>query len=888
MNGLWHYDKLQREVRIVKLFLYLLLQFIIFVPLTSLAADSAMAPTTQIHENTKITAVQKAKINHAYGKIPLYFVENNGQVNKKVSFYERGAGHATFFTAKGVTLALTKRESLAVKASFKKDISGLKAKESAKHTTEAVTLSFVGANAKAKISSNEKMPGHVNYFVGNDKSKWRSNIPTYGAVIYKDVYKNIDVKFYGNNKNIEHDVIVRPGGDFSNVKFAYRGIKGLSLTETGDLEVTLNHGKIIEERPVIYQVVKGKKVSVDGTYKILKGEDGTFTYGFNVASYDRTKDLVIDPVLVYSTYLGGNNTDQGWGIVIDDTGAAYVTGNTGSTDFLLLNPIQATIGGVGANDAFVTKINPAGTAIVYSTYLGGTGEDVARSIAVDATGAAYLTGQTDSADFPLLNPIQAALVGGIDSFVTKINPAGTAIVYSTYLGGGGIDIATGITLDNSGSAYITGGTDSTDFPLMNPIQAIFGGSGLGGNSTIGDAFAAKINPAGSALVYSTYLGGIDNDSGSSIAIDASGSAYVTGVTDSANFPLLTPIQATFGGLSDAFVTKINPAGSALVYSTYIGGSSVDAGLSIALDASGNAYIAGGTDSVDFPIMSPIQATHGGGLVDAFVTKINSLGSAYVYSTYIGGVADDSADSIAVDNSGAVYVTGATTSTNFPLTAPIQAIYGGGFWDAFVSKINPTGSAFVYSTYLGGSGRDLGRRLAVDSLGAVYMTGQTDSTDFPLMGPIQAANGGYLDAFITKISGTPAPDLQLFITPDVVSVARGGSLGYTVTATNNSVNILCFKFWENVSLPSGATYPAGRELLGPVNVCLSAGASRTTHLTHGVPVTAPVGTYIFNAFAGAHPTPIMSEAHFNFDITAFNPATKTPETSWRLIEQSIKK
>jgi len=872
----------------MKIFLYLLLQLIIFVPLTSIAADSGMAPITQIHENTKITAAQKADINHSYGNLPLYFIENKGQVNKKVSFYERGSGHAAFFTAKGVTLALTKREDKADKASFKKDISDLKARESAKHTTEALTLSFVGANAKAKISSSEKMPGHVNYFVGNDKTKWRSNIPTYGAVIYKDVYKNIDVKFYGNNKNIEHDVIVRPGGDFTNVKFAYRGIKGLKVTEDGSLEVTLNHGKIIEERPVIYQVVKGKKVAVDGTYKILKGEDGAFTYGFRVASYDRTKDLVIDPVLVYSTYLGGNNTDQAWGIAIDNTGAAYVAGNAASTDFPLLNPIQATIGGVGSQDAFVTKINPAGTAIVYSTYLGGSTTDVARSIAVDATGAAYLTGQTDSADFPLLNPIQAALGGGTDSFVTKINPAGTAIVYSTYLGGGGIDIATGITLDNSGSAYLTGSTESTDFPLMNPIQAIFGGSGLGGNSFLGDAFVTKINPAGSALVYSTYLGGIDNDSGSSIAIDASGSAYVTGSTNSANFPLLTPIQATSGGLSDAFVTKINPAGTALVYSTYIGGSSEDSGISIALDASGNAYVAGGTDSVDFPIMSPIQATHGGGLLDAFVTKINSLGSAYVYSTYIGGAGDDLANSIVLDSSGAVYVTGLTASTNFPLTAPIQAIHGGGFWDAFVSKINPAGSAFVYSTYLGGSGRDLGRRLAVDSLGAAYVAGQTDSTDFPLMGPIQAADGGFFDAFITKISGAPTSDLQLFISPDVVSVARGGSLGYTVTATNNSVNILCFKFWENVTLPSGVVYPTGRELFGPANVCLNAGASRTTHLTHGVPVTAPVGTYIFNAFAGAHPTPIMSEAHFNFDITAFNPATKTPETSWRLIEQSIKK
>jgi len=846
-----------------------------------------MAPITQIHENTKITAAQKADIKHSYGKLPLYFIENNGQVDKEVSFYERGAGHAAFFTAKGVTLALTKRESKADKASFTKYIPGLETKKAEKATTEAVTLSFEGANAKAKISSSEKMPGHVNYFVGNDKSKWRSNIPTYGAVIYKDVYKNIDVKFYGNNKNIEHDVIVRPGGDFTNVKFAYSGIKGLSVTEAGELEVNLRHGKIIEEKPVIYQVFNGEKVAVNGTYKIFKGEEGAFTYGFDVASYDHTRDLVIDPVLVYSTYLGGNGNDAGQGIAIDNTGSAYVTGETESVDFPLLNPIQALNGG-GLFDVFVTKINPAGTAIVYSTYLGGSTEDIAWSITVDATGAAYLVGNTDSADFPLLNPIQATLGGMSDSFITKINPAGSAIIYSTYLGGAGSEFGFEIALDNTGAAYLTGATDSADFPLMNPIQAGFGGRGLGGGSFLGDAFVTKINPAGSALVYSTYIGGMDNDTGFGIAVDASGSAYVSGVTGSADFPLQSPNQGLYGGgVADAFATKINPAGSALVYSTYIGGSGEDAAFNIAIDASGNPYVAGDTDSVDFPLMSPIQSSNGGAF-DVFITKLNSLGSAYIYSTYIGGASNDAANSILIDGSGAAYLTGLTLSTNFPLVAPIQATHGGGIWDVFVLKVNPAGSAIVYSTYLGGSGTDQSRGLAVDSLGAVYVAGLTSSTDFPTMGPMQPANGGVVDAFITKISGAPAPDLQLFITPDVASVARGGSLGYTVTATNNSVNILCFKFWENVTRPSGAVYPTGRELFGPANVCLTAGTSRTTHFTHGVPVTAPVGTYIFNAFAGAHPTPIISEAHFNFNITAFNPATKTPETSWRLIEQSIKK
>jgi len=292
------YSNLRKEKLTMKLFVYLVLQLLIFLPLTSLAADGGMAPITQNHKNTEITEVQKANINSSYGKLPMYFIKNDGQVDGQFSFYERGAGDATFFTEDGLVLSLTKKEGKAEKASFNEDILGLKTEKSAKATTVAVTLSFVGANKEVKITADEKKSGHVNYFVGNDKSKWRSNIPTCGAVTYEDVYKNIDVKFYGNNKNIEHDVIVRPGGDFSLVKFAYSGIKGLKVTETGDLEVSLNSGKIIEQKPIIYQEIKGERVAVDGSYRILKGEDGTFTYGFNMASYDKTKDLVIDPALV--------------------------------------------------------------------------------------------------------------------------------------------------------------------------------------------------------------------------------------------------------------------------------------------------------------------------------------------------------------------------------------------------------------------------------------------------------------------------------------------------------------------------------------------------------------------------------------------------------------
>ncbi len=734
----------------------------------------------------------------------------------------------------------------------------------------------------------------LNYFVGSDKSKWCSNIPTYGTVTYKDVYKNIDIKFYGNNKNIEHDVIVRPGGDFSNVKFAYSGIKGLNVRDDGNLEVTLNHGTIIEERPVIYQEIKGERVAVEGAYKILKATDGTFTYGFTVASYDKTKDLVIDPVLVYSTYLGGTYDDFGRAIAVDDTGAVYVTGFTPSTDFPLMNPIQGAT--AGNYSAFVTKINPAGTAIVYSTYLGGTGDDYGYGIAVDASGSTYVTGTTGSTDFPLMNPIQGVKVGTAwmpSAFVTKIDSAGASIVYSTFLGGSLTDEGSGIAVDSSGAAYVSGYTNSTDFPVASPIQGVHGGS-------FWDAFVTKINPAGSAYVYSTYLGGSSYDEALGIAVDSFGAAYVTGWTDSADFPVMNPIQGTNGGgawISDAFITKINPAGSAYVYSTYLGGSSYDEGHGIAVDSAGSAYVAGRTSSTDFPLATPIQATFAG-IGDAFVTKINPAGSAYTYSTYLGGTGYEQADGIAVDSSGTAYVTGWTASTDFPLVAPIQGFMGGGVEsvaDAFVTEINPAGSAYSFSTYLGGStSAESGSAIAVDTAGAIYVTGYTSSTDFPLMNPIQGVKAGGAftnDAFITKI-GASSPVVTLAITPDAVSIPQGFTLGYNVTATNTTAVQQCFNYWENVNLPGGTLFPPTDSLFKPVpRLCLNGGASMTVHLTHGVPLTAPIGAYVFNSYVGIYPYSfrvVVDTTSFNFNVTAGVAPIRNRQTSWRLIENSFRR
>jgi beta-propeller repeat-containing protein/ASPM-SPD-2-Hydin domain-containing protein/HYDIN/CFA65/VesB family protein len=353
-------------------------------------------------------------------------------------------------------------------------------------------------------------------------------------------------------------------------------------------------------------------------------------------------------------------------------------------------------------------------------------------------------GATTSTNFPTTNALQASNAGGNDAFVAKLNPTGSALVYSTYLGGSGYDVGTGIAVDSAGNAYVTGSTASTNLPTMNPLQPVYGGGQY-------DVFLAKFNSTGSSLIYSTYLGGSDYDIGDGIAVDSSGNAYVTGTTASTNFPTVNPLQPAKGGGADVFVAALNPAGSALVYSTYLGGSGDEQGLGIAVDSAGNAYVTGNTTSTNFPTMNPLQPAFGGGFYDAFVAELNAAGSALVYSTYLGGSNEDQGFSIAVDGSGEVYVTGMTYSTNFPSKNALQASNAGGF-DAFVAKLNATGSDLVYSTYLGGSGTEYGQGIAVDSSGNAYVIGSTASTNFPTMKALQASNaGGGSDAFVAKIA-----------------------------------------------------------------------------------------------------------------------------------------
>ncbi len=484
-------------------------------------------------------AADQTKLEQSYGKLLLSFEANQGQRNAQVKFLARGPGYALFLTPTEAVLSL------------KKPTAQHKAARKTPAPSEAVggtvlRMRLVGANPTPRVIGQEELPGKVNYLLGKDPSKWRTGVPTYAKVKYEAVYPGVDLLYYGNQRQLEYDLVLAPGADPHTLTLSFEGADRLEIDTRGELVLHTVGGDLRMHKPLIYQEVAGVRQPIGGGY-VRKNERQV---GFQVAAYERARPLVIDPVLVYSTYLGGSGYDDGIGIAVDDSGQAYVTGFTGSTDFPIQNPLQSAFGG-GFTDAFVAKLNRAGSQLVYSTYLGGNDDDFGGGIAVDHFGQAYVTGHTLSTDFPIQNPLQSTLGGFEDAFVAKLNRAGSQLVYSTFLGGTDLDRGLGIAVDHSGQTYVTGFTGSSDFPIQNPLQSVFGGG-------IFDAFVAKLNRAGSQLVYSTYLGGTSLDSGRGLAVDRFGQAYVTGETGSTDFPTQNPLQPTLGGFGDAFVTKIGP------------------------------------------------------------------------------------------------------------------------------------------------------------------------------------------------------------------------------------------------------------------------------------------------------------------------------------------
>jgi hypothetical protein len=637
-------------------------------------------------------------------------------------------------------------------------------------------MKLLNANLTPTIVGIEPLPGHSNYFLGNDPNRWHTDVKHYNRVKYQTVYPGIDLVYYGNQRQLEYDFVVAPSANPRAIQLEFEGAEKIDISQDGDLVLQTAMGEIRQHRPTIYQEVEGKRVEVTGKY-VLQTEK---IIGFELGEYDSSVSLVIDPILSYATYWGGNGFDEVRSIALDPLGNIYITGPTGSTDFPLLDPFQAT--NSGGEDAYITKLNPDATAILYSTLVGGNGFDHARSIAVDNNGNAHITGGTGSSNFPTTSAFQSLFGGIADVFVVKLNASGNGLIYSTYIGGAAYDDGLSIALDTTGQAYLTGFTDSMNFPTMNPILPSLRGTR--------DPYLLKLNAAGSGLVYSTYLGGNGADEwGHCIAVDSIGNAYVSGWTDSFNFPTVNPIQSTLGGGADAFVAKMNQTGTALVYSTYLGGNRPDISYGLAIDTLGSAYVIGITDSPNFPLANPLQPVLRG-QSDAFVAKLNPAGTSLIYSTYLGGDGVEYGWDIAVDTVGNVYAVGQTGSSNFPTVNPIQLTYQGAV-DAFVTKISPTGSALLYSTYLGGNGEDHAWSIAVDTIGNAYPAGHTSSTNFPTVNALYPLyRGSPRDAFFAKIIESGLPQADLVITQSVTPnpVPAGGAVTILLRIQNNGPDL----------------------------------------------------------------------------------------------------
>ncbi len=555
------------------------------------------------------------------------------------------------------------------------------------------------------------------------------------------------MKYFGNGIRMEYDFIVEPGADFSQIRISYEGAESILVNTDGELVVKTTWGEVIEQRPVIYQLDNNNKIPVEGKYLLYN--DNSFS--FEITTYNPTIALVIDPVLSFSSFYGGRNIDQSNAMVVDASGAAYITGTTWSSTavFPRVNPFQAVF--KGFTDAFVAKVDSSGENLIFSTYLGGNGTDFGTGISFDPSGSVYVTGNTKSTTFPTLNAFQDTLKY-LDAFVTKLSSSGNSLIYSTYIGGADADYGGAIVVNNSGEAFITGGTYSNDYPTLNPFQDVLKGKF--------DGFVTKISSAGSSLIYSTYLGGSGDingygDGGSSIAIDIFGSAYITGSTPSSDFPVLNSFQDSLKGSSDAYVTKLNSSGDGLIYSTYLGGDKIDYGNDIVVNDFGQAFIIGTTSSDDFPILNPYQATNQSDIYnydDAFVTKLGSDGDSLIFSTYLGGSANDRGQSIAIDTSGRVYVTGLTTSTDFPVFNSKLDFINVFYSNIFITKFNYSGDSLFSSTIFGGSEADVVNDIAVDLSEAIYLTGTTSSGDFPTYEPFQEFKAGSSDGFIIKFNG----------------------------------------------------------------------------------------------------------------------------------------
>lgn len=662
----------------------------------------------------------------ALALIPLTFEPNVGQSNTSAAFLARGEGYQLHFAPSQVEIRMGR---------------------------ETVRMRFRNAAGGDWIEGVNRLPHKANYLRG-PAEQWRAGVDQYRQLRYRDLYDGVDLVFYGVQRQFEYDFVVHPGADPKAIELEFEGA-AMSIGPNGELDLSTPSGKLVHHTPTIYQERDGRRIAVAGRYRLA----GPKRAAFEIGAYDRSLQLVIDPVMQYSSYLGGkapNGADDiAYATAFDAEGNIYIAGRSASSDFPMQGAMQSQNRGSG--DAFVTKLDPTGKKVIYSTFIGGRGLEYAYGLTVDSLGQAHITGQTGSDDFPLKNAFQSKKTGLNNLFVTKLNAAGNGLVFSTLMGGERNDAGRGIALDSFGNVFVAGLTNSEQFPTQSAMQAR-----LAGNS---DGIIAKFSPEG-RLFFSTFLGGTSTDEIYALAVDGAGNAYVTGTTGSPNLATSNAAQPRVNP-RDAFAAKLVSDGSALAYFTYLGGNGTDEGHAIAVDASGNAYVGGFAGSRNFPTTAGVVREQMAGNSDGFITKINETGTSFVWSTFLGGTGvtpaleDEMVKSIAVDADGCVYVAGNTASTDFPTNRATQSTHGGKR-DVFLTKLTAGADKIIFSTFVGGGDRDEAYGIAVSPLRAMLVAGQTFSANYPVEKGLTEARGATSDAFVTRIC-----DPVMFLSADTL-------------------------------------------------------------------------------------------------------------------------
>lgn len=702
-------------------------------------------PPTSDQEVRQVQQVQRYQDIVAH--LPVSFEANQGQLEPEVYFRTRAGRYQLEFLRNSSRLSWAEG-----------------------NLGRTIELQFPGSAAAVTVEGAERLPGTTNYFLGPGADEWVTGIPTFRQIVYRDLYPGVDLVFYGQGESIEFDFVVDPGADPSLIRLEFvdgagRRERGLAITTGGELQVGPPNQPLRLLRPVIYQAGESGREMVGGEYVVAPDA----LVEISLAGYDRTRQLVIDPLIQFSSLLGGAGQETPYAMTIDQVGNIYIAGQTSSTNFPIRAGYDNSIN--GTSDAFIIKINPSGSAILAATFLGGRNPgDRALDIKLDRDGFVYVCGETSSLNFPIKQGFQNTYRGNTDGFISIFNNNLNQLMFSSYLGGSSFDSITRLAISPDQQIYLTGGTRSTNFPIVDAMQPVLQGRM--------DAFVTKIDPLGS-IVFSTYLGGPDmglevseDETGYGIVLDTLQNVYVTGVTSSRNFPLVNAIQPRFGGVEDGFVVKMRSDGRALLYSTYLGGERADRGRAIAVDSFGQAIITGYTFFGDFPTANAFQPVYRGNL-DAFVTKLSATGREFIFSTFLGGSGEENsgtindqipAGSVAVDRIGNVYVAGKTSSADFPVRLPVQ---GGlrGVTDGFISKFDPSGRSLLFSSLIGSTdGSDLGydervTALAIDATGGINLVGTALFNDFPILMPFQANyGGGVSDAFLTRISTADLPGL----------------------------------------------------------------------------------------------------------------------------------